>query len=457
MSIDISSLAFAVRTASAQSPHPLTLSQAQQCVAAALSFKTLASFQASGEGRLSLDSDTHVVLDVACLVHRARGVGAPHDEAVLVALIGEAFRKKLPGVHVHISWAKFEDALRELIDQGVLNDPNASGAMASTNTFGINEIYLPFDIDWEAIPSNGDPLEIPIEGHVSLEIDDERPYSGHRINVKARLWVCRLGQAIYGVPWRMDSATLDWDSERDDPDDEPPKISLTQALAEELGLSFDEADELVDAEVQPIEGHEGMVYAFVFDFSTVDAPKAVQSKIQKKHGSLSVRVSAQFFERVHGHDPNPDRYYVHGDQIEGAADQYYCSHCDALVAAPHFESDHPDTSGERYFATLQRWQKRPIMSKVNERRPINAMNVVAAAAEAGRAAREASRSEFHLWLERQAKRKDLVGDLARDVRGDREFPISEGTRDGIQTYLTYAGASTPAVKAFKQAWTEFSG
>lgn len=456
MSIDISSLAFAVRTASALSPHPLTLSQAQQCVAAALSFKTLASFQASGEDSLSLDADTHVVLDVACVVRRAQGLGVPHD-AALVALIGEAFRKKLPGVHVHLSSAKFEDALRGLIDQGVLNDPDALGAMASTNTAGIDEIYLPFDIDWEAIPSSGDPLEIPIEGHVSLEIDDERPYSGHRINVKATLWVCRLGQAIYGAPWRVDSATLDRDWGRDVPGEEPPKISLTQALAEELGLSFDEADELVDAEVQPIEGNEGMVYGFVFDFSTVDAPKPVQRKIQKKHGSLSVRVPAQFFERVHGHDPNPDRYYVHGDQIEGAPDQYYCSHCDALVAAPHFESDHPDTSGERYFATLQRWRKRPIMSKVNERRPINAVNVVAAAAEAGRATREASRSKFHLWLERQVKRKDPVGDLARDVKGDREFPITEGTRDGIQTYFTYAGASSPAVKAFKQAWKEFSG
>lgn len=457
MSIDISSLAFAVRTASAQSPHPLTLSQAQQCVAASLGFKTLASFQASGEDSLPLDADNHVVLDIACVVRRAQGLGVPHQEAALAGLIGEAFRKKLPGVNVHHSLAKFEEALRELIDQGVLNNPDASGAMASTNTGGIDEIYLPFDIDWEAIPSNGDPLEIPIDGHVSLEIDTERPYSGHRINVKATLWVSRLGQAIYGAPWRVDSATLDWDWGRDDPDDEPLKVSLAQALAEELGLSFDEADELVDAEVQPIEGDESMVYGFVFDFSTVNASKLVQRKIQKKHGSLSVRVPSQFFERVHGHDPNPGRHYVHGDQIEGSPEQYYCSHCDAFVEAPHFESDHPDTSGERYFASLQRWQKRPIMSKVNERRPINAVNVVAAAAEARRAAREASRSKFHLWLERQAKRKDPIGDLARDVRGDRGFPISDGTHDGIQTYLTYAGASTPAAKAFEQAWTEFSG
>lgn len=245
MSIDISTLAFAVRTTSAQTPHPLTLSQAQQCVAAALGFKTLAAFQASGEDNLTLDSDNHVVLDVACVVHRALSLGAPHDETALVGLIGEAFRQKLPGVHVHLSRARLEGALRELIDQAVLNDPDASGAMAITNTDGIDEIYLPFDIEWDALPSNGDPMEIPIEGHVTMEIDTERPYSGHRIDIRATLWLSRQGKAIYGAPWRVDSATLDWDWGRDDPDEEPPKVSLTQALAEELELSFDEADELV--------------------------------------------------------------------------------------------------------------------------------------------------------------------------------------------------------------------
>jgi len=97
------------------------------------------------------------------------------------------------------------------------------------------------------------------------------------------------------------------------------------------------------------------------------------------------------------------------------------------------------------------------MSKVNMRRPSNAANVVAAGAEAERVAREASRSEFHRWLERQVKRKNPVGDFARDVKGDRDFPSSDGTRDGIRAYLERTGASMPAVRAFEKAWAEFSG
>lgn len=180
-------------------------------------------------------------------------------------------------------------------------------------------------------------------------------------------------------------------------------------------------------------------------------PSPVQRKIQRKHGSLSVRVPLQFFERVHGHDPQPERHYVHGDQVEGATEQYFCAHCDAFVPAPHFEADHPGKSGDRYFASLRGWQRRPVMSKVNMRRPSNAANVVAAGAEAERVAREASRSEFHRWLERQVKRKNPVGDFARDVKGDRDFPSSDGTRDGIRAYLERTGASMPAVRAFEKA------
>ena len=49
MTIDVSGIAYAIRSDSAQSPHPIKLSHAQQCVAAALGYKSLASLQASDD------------------------------------------------------------------------------------------------------------------------------------------------------------------------------------------------------------------------------------------------------------------------------------------------------------------------------------------------------------------------------------------------------------------------
>jgi uncharacterized protein YozE (UPF0346 family) len=453
MSIDISRLAFAIRTDSAQSPHPIKLSQAQQCIAAALSFQSLAALQASDDGNVSLDHESHVVLDVAGLLDRSQHLELPHDELLLVGLIREAFRKKHLGVQLHVSPEKFEDALRDFVQHRVLNHEETSGAMAVTNNDGIDEIYLPFDIDWKALPANGDPLEIKIEGHVSMEIDQERPYTGHRINVTVTLWLSRLGRTIYWVACRVDSAQLNWDH---DERDEPPKVSLTEALAEELNLSFDEADDLAEAEAQQIEDSDDMTSELVLDFTTTDASKALLRKIQKKHGSLSVWFPIQFFERVYGFEPQPVRHYVHGDQIEGVVGQYLCVQCDMLVDASHFRTEHPGETEDRYFGSLRNWQKRSAQAKIKMRRAVNVVNILAADAEAERLARESSRSDFHRWLERQIKREDQIGGLARDVKGDRSFPSSNASPDGIRAYLWQAAASTAAVEAFERAWTEFT-
>jgi uncharacterized protein YozE (UPF0346 family) len=90
------------------------------------------------------------------------------------------------------------------------------------------------------------------------------------------------------------------------------------------------------------------------------------------------------------------------------------------------------------------------------RRPATASNLIVAAATAQRAAREASRSAFHCWLEQQLKRNDPVGDLARDVKGDRKFPIAEGSRQETwKAYLERSGAVPEAIRAFREAWREF--
>jgi hypothetical protein len=62
---------------------------------------------------------------------------------------------------------------------------------------------------------------------------------------------------------------------------------------------------------------------------------------------------------------------------------------------------------------------------------------------------------FTGWLKQQDKRRDPVGDLARDVKVDREWPRASTLR-GFQSYFDRISASDGAKEALKRAWLEWT-
>lgn len=62
---------------------------------------------------------------------------------------------------------------------------------------------------------------------------------------------------------------------------------------------------------------------------------------------------------------------------------------------------------------------------------------------------------FNHWLRRQHQRDDRIGDLARDVRQDRQWPGCR-TLAGFQRYLGQRNACSAAVESLAAAWTEYS-
>lgn len=74
-------------------------------------------------------------------------------------------------------------------------------------------------------------------------------------------------------------------------------MPLSQALAEELDITPEEAEELVDVEPLPIEGHEDVPHGYVFDFEGAASPN-LHAKLMQQRGSLQLRVPLWFFERV---------------------------------------------------------------------------------------------------------------------------------------------------------------
>ena len=154
---------------------------------------------------------------------------------------------------------------------------------------------------------------------------------------------------------------------------------------------------------------------------------------------------------------NQDRYYLHGDQDEDNPVLFYCARCDVFTEAEHFDDPQQhrgETHGERYLGSLDRWNQRSPESKVNWRRPADAVNLLAGIAMAERDAKEAARAPFHRWLLTQVDRGDPVGDLAVDARRDKTFPTGASNRRELERYLSRHGDHV--VRALREAWREFS-
>lgn len=71
-----------------------------------------------------------------------------------------------------------------------------------------------------------------------------------------------------------------------------------------------------------------------------------------------------------------------------------------------------------------------------------------------RAEVEPRRASFSRWLRRQRRRDDAVGDLARDVREDPDWPGR--TLRTMHNYLLDVGACDGANDALHAAWAEWS-
>ncbi len=58
------------------------------------------------------------------------------------------------------------------------------------------------------------------------------------------------------------------------------------------------------------------------------------------------------------------------------------------------------------------------------------------------------------WLSRHVNRDTPLGDLARDVSRDKEFPMSNSKED-IRNHLHRKNACQDAISTFNQAWASY--
>lgn len=307
MAVGITDLAHSLRKNSAASTAPISLSHGQHLVCAALGYKSLTAFQAAQNAEQepqSLDGVPHVVADYDLLVERATELKFPHSQTELRKLMDAAFAERLPRTKLHSSYDGLAAAFHDLVQYAVFSDDRVNDEMANANYDGVDEVYLENDLEPDKATIEQPYTEtMPVQ--VTLGLDLERPYSGHQIKCQAAVTTVRLGRRCFEAPEvEVLSAALDQDWGDDDEDSAPVK-TMAEALAEELGISVAEAEELADAEPMELTGHSGESFSgYEFDFTRYASPK-LAAKLMKKRGSLQLRVGPWFYDGVRNADfPN---------------------------------------------------------------------------------------------------------------------------------------------------------
>jgi len=296
MSTDFASLSHSMRVAGRERGIDLKLGHVQQLLACAFGYQTLGGYQSAPEEPSRIDDGTHLLLDVHALQERAEGLRLDLSEQMLFELVNHAFSSRLPQGGVHTSSADFYDYLHDRLQEAVTNNSTVTNRIGDMNVDGVAEIYTPFDFALADLPSVGDLLTIPVSGFIRMELDVERPYAGHRLDLEINVSMERLGRRLIG------NVDLDFETvTRHDPDDGPLPISRARAYAQLLGLSLHLTQELDNVSEEPNTGNSGDGhYGFFIDFADA-GPEHVVQAIRAKHGKLLFEVGPSFFDNV-AHD-----------------------------------------------------------------------------------------------------------------------------------------------------------
>lgn len=339
MSIDISRVARAVCDLSVGSKFPLKLSHAQQCVAAAFGFNSLAAYQAAKKLEVAVAAnEAFLILENDLIAGRVRDLDESLDAVEVAAVIRQAVMQRYPGTSIHSAW-------------------------------------------------------------------------------------------------------------------ELRRVSVASAISGLIGVDAISGRDLDDVRYQVVENRRGDVQGFMFNFDEPDWA-AFAPQVQARHGALCVYAPASFLRVVQGCE-EPERYYFHGDQVEGSPKEFFCGSCDAFVDSGHLNGAQHADNGKRYLDSVRKWDRAVARWKLGFQRSNTAPNILATRASNERRIAEAARSDFHRWIEQQTDRDGAIGDLAKDIMRDTSFPMEAATRADVVSYIEDAATWDGPVTGIKEAWDEF--
>lgn len=198
---DITHLVHAFRIQSKATPSPISLGHAQQLVAAALGYSAMAAYEAAPEASTPYSEIRHIQPDLELLNVRALQLGITLPLDALQQLFYEAALAAFPMVSVHWEDWSLEEAIRAELERMVEEHGAVTNHIAMTNPDGIEETNLePLGLTLAGMADVGTAYVDTSYGRVTLGIDPERPYAGHKIKVEVEYSVLRTGKRSMAGP-----------------------------------------------------------------------------------------------------------------------------------------------------------------------------------------------------------------------------------------------------------------
>jgi hypothetical protein len=139
MAVVLSSVAHRIRAFIKTAP----LGHVHEFLAAALGYKSFASYKTSPEEATSFRDAKHIVLDSALLQQRQANLG--YAGPSLGPIIVDALENVFPTLRAHLSTSDLEDVIRLDVEVWIGDSGTFSSAQAETNTDGPPELELEFE------------------------------------------------------------------------------------------------------------------------------------------------------------------------------------------------------------------------------------------------------------------------------------------------------------------------
>ena len=260
-------------------------------------FKSQAKQLARDQGlKLSAAQETHVQKAGFADYHEFSVVAQrnPKDPRLMLAVFG--IKDFSQAIHEDDVYADLD---LELEDQ-------LSGAIADTNASGFTIDAL--EVEAADYSDTTGKLTLGVSLTYQGQQDQERMYHGAAFYLKATVELLRRDGAWLLAEEGVSISSSESDADRDrrsewehwaqvEEAERGKRLSMAQALANELEISVDDAEVLADAEVMTNESDEGLVYSYWIDFEPV-AEGELRADLIARFGSLQYELHANFFDDI---------------------------------------------------------------------------------------------------------------------------------------------------------------
>lgn len=194
MQSNFNSVAVAVRKNLIEAEVTASLGHVHQMLAAGLGYGSYASYKASGEESPGLEGADFLILDVEGIDVRAASLGYGDLGSVITQSIVAAIKGDPQPPQVFLDQQEFiDDVVCGYANDQAMNDDNVSNAAAETNAYfsgtSIESAEAP-----EPLKDSREFWEVPISGNVSMDQDEDKPFSGNNILVKGVVRVWKAGR-----------------------------------------------------------------------------------------------------------------------------------------------------------------------------------------------------------------------------------------------------------------------